>query len=64
MCNKNTVTKAAAPMTTPTLSAVWVDGCADQSVPGSSLTVVTAAAAMNYIHIQRLGALSDLVKHI
>lgn len=41
---------AVAPIITPTLSVVWVDGCADLSVLCSSLTVGTAAATIHYTH--------------
>lgn len=43
---------AVAPIITPTLSGVWVDGCADLSVPCSSFTVRTVAATFHYTHIQ------------
>lgn len=43
---------AVAPIITPTLSGVWVDGCADLSVLCSLLTVGTAAATIHYTHTQ------------
>lgn len=35
-----------APIITPNLSGVWVDGCADLALPGTSLTVVIDYALM------------------